>query len=225
MPVRLLDHGAEVANGADAVRRAADRLRAGDVVAIPTDTVYGLAAAFDQPGALTGVFRIKGRPDNRTLPILVNGAGAIAPLIDPEAAASPSARRLLCLADRFWPGGLTVALPARSDLPAAVREPDGTAGFRVPADRIARQLLGLAGGALAVTSANRSGEPTPSDPRQIASSLGDGPDSLIWVLADGERPGNAPSTVVGLGANGRLIIHRHGTIPAEVILSAWHTVR
>jgi L-threonylcarbamoyladenylate synthase len=223
--VDLLENGSPIASGADAVQEAAVRLQGGAVVAIPTDTVYGLAARIDRPDALADIFRIKGRPDDRPLPILVDGHDTIGRLLDPEAAASPLTARLLALAGQFWPGGLTVALLARADLPGAVLAPDGTAGFRIPADPTALHLLGAAGGALAVTSANRSGEPTPADPQEIADALRQQPHPLRWVLADGFRPGNAPSTVIGVGPGDVIIIHRQGAIAVDAILAAWEAGR
>ncbi len=221
MTVQLLDAGQPLATGDAAIRRAAERLRAGEVVAIPTDTVYGLAAALDRPAAMGDVFRIKGRPDERPLPILVADDATVGKLLHPDAAELSSTLQLLSLATTFWPGGLTVALPAHPDIPTATRAADGTAGFRVPADEVARRLLAEAGGALAVTSANPSGAPTPADPLEIARILGAGQHALRWVLADRERPGNAPSTVIGLDGQGSLVIHRSGAIAPDRILEAW----
>ena len=217
--VRLLFDGDVVVIGPDAIREAAAQLRRGEVVAIPTDTVYGLAAAIDSPSALATIFSIKGRERAQTLPVLVMDPDAASQLLrsaSPETGTASD--RLLALADRFWPGGLTVALPARPDLPADVVATDGTVGLRVPDHDVAGALLRNLGGALAVTSANRSGRPPLIDAAAVQRELGER--GLRWVLDGGPSGGAIASTVIG-HANGELVIHREGAIAADEIMRRW----
>ena len=217
--VRLQFDGDVVASGSNAIREAATQLRRGEVVAIPTDTVYGLAAAIDSPSALAHIFAIKGRERAQTLPVLVADRDAAKLLLrsaSPETGTASD--RLLALADRFWPGGLTVALPARPDLPADVVAADGTVGIRVPDHDVTGALLRHLGGALAVTSANRSGRPPLIDAASVQSELGE--KGLRWVLDGGPSGLAIASTVIG-HANGQLVIHRAGAIAADELLRRW----
>src|SRR5688500_6652937 len=109
-----------------AVARAAEVLRASGLGVIPTDTVYGLAAALDRPEALRRVCEVKGRAATKPLPVLLSDPGML-----PLAVAEPTAAIVRFVA-RFWPGPLTLVIPGRINMPAAVVGPDGTVGVRVP---------------------------------------------------------------------------------------------
>lgn len=215
--VRLLDLGHTVADGTSAIERAARLLRAGENVAIPTDTVYGLAAALNRPLALAGIMRIKGRPDGKSLPILLADGEDVRSVRGPLPRGG-SFERLLRLAGQYWPGPLTIALPAAPHLAPLVVAADGTVGVRVPDDPTARAVLTATGGALAVTSANRSGQPTPATADGIAAALG--PHGLRWVLDGGPRRGGTPSTVIGV-ADATVVVHRAGALPVADLLAAW----
>ncbi|HEV2109490.1 MAG TPA: L-threonylcarbamoyladenylate synthase [Thermomicrobiales bacterium] len=198
-------------HGREAIRRAAGVLDSGGVVAIPTDTVYGLAASLSRPDALDRVYEIKGRPQDRPLPVLL---AAMDYLDQVAVVPEPPMRDLLT---RFWPGGLTVALPARAGLPGQVLAPDGTVGVRVPAHPVTVALLHEAGGALAVTSANRSGHDPGLNPQDVLTALGG---QIDLLLDDGPTRGNQPSTVVG-SEHGRLVLHREGVVAWPDLLRAW----
>jgi L-threonylcarbamoyladenylate synthase len=166
---------------------AAASLDRGDLVVIPTDTVYGLAARPEVRGATAKVFEAKRRPRDLTLPVLVASvaeAGAIARM-------DARARALAAL---FWPGPLTIVL-ARGDRAAAwdLGEERETVGIRLPDHPVALSLLRITG-PLAVTSANRSGEPTPPDCDGVRLALG--PAVAVYLCAG--RCTGAPSTVVDL---------------------------
>jgi L-threonylcarbamoyladenylate synthase len=136
-----------------ALPRALEILRAGGLVAFPTDTVYGLGAlAFDQT-AIESIYLAKDRPLEKAIPILIADADDL----DKVADAIPALARRL--ASRFWPGALTVVVPKRADLPAAVSA-TATVGVRVPDHAVARALL-RAAGPMAVSSANLSGQESP----------------------------------------------------------------
>lgn len=213
--VALLDAGIPVAAGAAAIGLAVDLLTAGEVVAIPTDTVYGLAASLGHPDSLDRIYQIKGRSASKSLPVLI----ASATRLDVVSRADAS-HPLVRLAVLFWPGGLTVALPARPFVPAQVIAPDGTVGVRQPDDPVALDILQGAGGALAVTSANRSGEPEATTAADIVSRVGASDGGVRWVIDAGPRTLSSPSTVAGL-RDGELVIHREGGIASSSLRSAW----
>jgi L-threonylcarbamoyladenylate synthase len=173
----------------------------GDVVVIPTDTVYGLAGRFDSPEAVQRIFEIKQRPPDKPLPVLAASVSDLSAV----ATFDPLARQL---ADAFWPGPLTLVLPRAegfdADLGAGER---GTVGVRVPEHELTRRLLEECG-PLAVTSANRSGEPPATD-AQAASKLF--PELLTL---DGGPGAGQPSTVVSLV--GRPKVLRSGALEDAV---------
>jgi L-threonylcarbamoyladenylate synthase len=172
----------------DAGRAAAvDVLRAGGIVALPTDTVYGIAVALETPGGIEALFAAKHRPPERGVVLLLADA-AQAPSIGewPDAAAE--------LAGAFWPGGLTIVVRQRPDvaLPAVLTGGAPTIGLRVP-DHGAPRALAAALGPLPTTSANRSGEPEAPDAAAIVAQLGD---AVALVLDGGIAHGGPASTVV-----------------------------
>jgi L-threonylcarbamoyladenylate synthase len=175
-----------IASDAD-VDQAIAILRRGGVVAIPTDTVYGLAAALDQPAAIERIFSIKGRSGTKAIPILISDTGAFERL---ARRLSPMARRL---AERHWPGGLTIVVEASSVVPQAVKREGSTVGVRMPANADALAIIAGAGGALAVTSANRSGGAEARSADEVTLKLG----SRVDFIVDGGRTAEtSPSTVV-----------------------------
>jgi L-threonylcarbamoyladenylate synthase len=170
----------------DALEAAAAALRAGLVVAVPTDTVYGLAADPVVPGATARLFAVKGRPDGLALPVLLADVAAAEHLAGPFAAA---ARRV---ADRYWPGPLTIVLSRSA--PARQLELGGdqqTIGLRCPAHELLRALLRRTG-PLAVTSANPHGEP----PLTTAAAVRAAFRTAVAAVLDGGTCAGTPSTVV-----------------------------
>jgi L-threonylcarbamoyladenylate synthase len=166
---------------------AIEVLRAGGIVAMPTDTVYGVAVALEAPDGLPRLFAAKDRPLDRAIVLLVaeiEQAGTVGIM-------SPAAR---VLAERFWPGGLTLVL-ARvpgARLPAALTGGASTVGVRVP-DHDCPRALALAVGPLPVTSANLSGQPDARDASGVLAQLGS---RIDLVLDGGPAHGGIPSTVV-----------------------------
>lgn len=194
----------------DALREAARVLGAGGVVGVPTDTVYGLAASLAAPGAPAQLFAVKGRPERVALPVLVADADAAAEL----APLGPEAERL---AERFWPGALTLVLRRRRGVEVDLGGDATTIGLRVPALDATRSLLRVAG-PLATTSANHHGEPPATTAGAVASLSA----AVALVLDAGELTG-APSTVVDLtGDTPRLL--RAGSLAWEEIVVALRSV-
>lgn len=157
----------------DALQRAADVLRGGGLVAIPTETVYGLAAVATDPDAVARIFTAKGRPSSNPLIVHVANAEAAEPLVAswPETAARAAARH--------WPGPLTMVLPAAAVVPAVVRAGGPTVAVRCPAHPVTASLLRLLGKPLAAPSANRSGMISPTTAAHVAASLGEAVDLIL----------------------------------------------
>jgi tRNA threonylcarbamoyl adenosine modification protein (Sua5/YciO/YrdC/YwlC family) len=167
-----------------AIKEAARALAAGDIVGIPTDTVYGLAADPFRTGASDRLFSVKRRPRSVELPVLVADQDQAVEL---TVAVPETARRLM---DRYWPGPLTLVLPRRPDLNADLGEDDATIGVRCPAHPVPLALCREVG-PLATTSANHHGEPPASTAAELASALG----GVELILDAGPCTGR-PSTVV-----------------------------
>ena len=149
-------------------------LRAGGVVAFPTDTVYGVGVDPFQPEAVRKLYRIKGRPIDKPIPILVGS------IEDVERVARNLPPTFCPLAERFWPGGLTLIVEAQS-LPPEVTAGGDTVGVRMPDHPLALALLQRFGGAIATTSANRSDEPPATSAEEVQSELG----ALVSIILDG----------------------------------------
>lgn len=196
------------ADSPEAIQRAMEILHTGGLVAFPTDTVYGVGALAFDGRAVESIYMAKDRPAEKAIPVLLGDSadlGKITPRV-PE-----MARRL---AARFWPGPLTLVVPKKSNLPEAVSATD-TVGVRVPNHRAARTLL-QAAGPMAVTSANISGQPSPSTADEVLAQLGE----RIGLILDGGRtPGGTPSTVVDCTGQQPAIV-RAGPITLEDILTA-----
>ena len=191
----------------DALARAAEAIRAGAIVAAPTETVYGLAADATDPAAVARIYAAKGRPSFNPLIVHVLDLAAAERL-----AVIDDAARVL--ADAFWPGPLTLVLPLRADagLAAAVTAGLGTVAVRVPAHRAMRALLAAGGRPLAAPSANRSGAISPTCAGHVVASLGR---AAPLILDDGECPAGVESTIV---MDGRVL--RPGPVTADLIAAA-----
>ncbi len=190
---------------AEAIAVAAEALREGDIIGVPTDTVYGLAADPWHSGASDRLFLVKGRPRNVELPVFVSG---------PEQARDVSAN-LPAVAERlmgsFWPGALTIVVPRRPDLEADLGEDDATIGLRCPAHPVPLALC-REYGPYATTSANRHGLPPATDAVTLARDL----PGVELVLDAGLCTGE-PSTVVdATGEVPKLL--RPGSVAWERIL-------
>lgn len=190
-------------------QQAIETLRAGGVVAIPTDTVYGLAAAMDVPGAIGRLFAVKDRPTDRAIAVLLADLDQVAQL-------GVVTRAARSLGAGFWPGGLTLVIAQRADRPLAPELTGGrpTIGVRVP-DHDAPRAIARALGPLPTTSANVSGEPELSDAAAIDARLGD---RLDLILDGGPARGGRASTVVDVSSDPPRIL-RDGAIPANEIES------
>jgi L-threonylcarbamoyladenylate synthase len=200
---------AEVVPDDDAGRASAVRiLRAGGVVAMPTDTVYGIGVDLAVPGGIERLFEAKRRPTDRAIVLLLAEAGQAATLAEwPPAAA--------VLADAFWPGGLTLVLRQRNGmtLPAELTGGRATIGLRVP-DHPSPRALAAALGPLPVTSANISGLPEARTAAEILAQLGD---AIDLVLDGGPSRGGPASTVVDCTVAQPRILRGGAISPAAIV--------
>jgi len=184
----------------EGIARAADLLRAGELVAFPTDTVYGIGCRTADPTALARIFAAKRREPDKAVAWLVASRGEVA-----ESGFRVDDRALR-LAEHFWPGALTLVLPAL-DGPA-------TQAFRVPAHDVALALLAAAG-PLAVSSANRSGEPETLDADDVAIAFADG-DEPSAILDGGRVPGGVASSVLDLSGSAAHLLREGAVSRAEI---------
>jgi L-threonylcarbamoyladenylate synthase len=170
---------------AQAIDLAVKALSGGDIIGVPTDTVYGLAADPFHTGASDRLFRLKGRPRSVDLPVLV---GNVEQALGLCTAVPATARRLMA---RYWPGPLTLVLPRRPELDADLGEDDATIGIRCPAHPVPLAICEQIG-PIATTSANRHKEPSLTTAKEVSESLGA---ELALTLDAGVCDG-LPSTVV-----------------------------
>lgn len=191
------------------VASAAEVLRRGGLVAYPTETFYGLGALARDAAALERLARAKLRPEGKPLPLLAADVSQVQDVARLEGLAAR-------LAARFWPGPLTLVLPAAPDLDAAITAGAGTVAVRIPGSEIARTLARLAGGAIVSTSANLSGEPPPTAPAELSPDL---VARIDHVLDGGRTPGGLPSTIVEV-AGDALRLLREGVIPLDAVRAA-----
>lgn len=196
---------------AQTVEAAVAALARGEVVALPTETVYGLAADASSPSALERLFILKGRPDSLPLPLAVAHGEWVArwaQVVDP---------RLETLARKWWPGPLTVVLPALDSVSRVLTAGRSTVAVRVPDQPLARSVIERLGRAVALTSANVHGEPEARSAAEVSAAFGP---RVSVVLDGGASPLGSPSTIVSLHHDAPLEILRLGAITEAQIREA-----
>jgi len=182
-------------------------LREGALVALPTDTVYGIAADAMQPAAVERIFAAKGRPRDKPIPLLLAEVADLAEL----AVDIPPAAWLL--AERFWPGPLTLVLRRAARVPNVVTGGGETVALRIPDHPFPRRLIQALGRPLAATSANRSGHPSPRTAGDVERALGR---EVSLIVDGGPASGGRPSTLLDLVATPPCIL-RPGPVTQEDI--------
>ena len=191
--------------------RAIEVLKVGGLVAFPTDTVYGLAVFPWDVDAVVRLYEAKQRPSDRPIPLLLSDAGEL----DRVATLLPRCRRQYRqLIARFWPGGLTLVLPKAEIVPEVVSA-GPTVAVRVPDLALARDLIRAAGGVLAVTSANISGQPSPVTAREVEEQLGE---RIDLILNGGPSRGGIPSSILDCTVSPPLLL-RHGAVGEAALRS------
>jgi L-threonylcarbamoyladenylate synthase len=181
-----------------------EALAAGKVVAVPTDTVYGLAVDPRLAGAVDRVFALKQRPEQFQLPVLIADPAGLVDLAEATAAAE----RLI---SRYWPGPLTLVLPRRSGIAFDLGGDSATIGLRCPANSLLRELL-RSTGPLAVTSANRHGEAPLRTADEVRGHFG----TAVTAVLDGGRCDGRPSTVISLTGAGVKCLREGALLFAEL---------
>ncbi len=193
----------------DGIKQSADILKSGGVVAIPTETVYGLAADALNPSAVKKIFEAKGRPQDNPLIVHISSFDEIYNLVTeiPETAKK--------LADAFWPGPLTMVLPKSDSVPQIISAGLDTVAIRMPENQIARQIIAESGCPLAAPSANLSGKPSPTSAQHVLDDLKGKIDAVVF--SDDCSVG-VESTVILL-ARGQKRLLRPGGITVEMLES------
>jgi L-threonylcarbamoyladenylate synthase len=169
------------------VEAAIAALDAGGIVAVPTDTVYGLAAEVSQPTAVAMLFKLKERPTFVPLPVMVDSVEQIEFL----GVEWPDEAQML--AEAFWPGGLTIIVRVPHELAEMLGSTDDTAGFRIPDDDVLRRMMAVLG-PFAVTSANEHGQNPCYSAYEVLERFSSR-DELVGVIDGGERSGDVSSVV------------------------------
>ncbi len=201
MPTRLLPP--------DLLKEAVRVLLQGGLVVFPTETVYGVAALAEDAEAVARIYAAKARPRHMAIPVMVAEPEAVTAVARPLSG-------FWSLAEAFWPGPLTIILPKTEALPPIVTAGGDTVALRIPDHPLALALLRAVERPLAVTSANRSGQPPALTAQDALDQLEGGVD----VIIDGGRaPGGQPSTIIDLTQTPPRIL-RFGPIPAEALFAA-----
>ena len=189
-------------------------LRKGAVVAIPTDTLYGLAADAFNGEAIERVFSVKERPEGLALPVLLAGSEQL-PLVAPEVP-----EWAWQLSEAFWPGPLTMVMRRRESLPSRLTAGQPTVAVRVPDHWVPRELAGQLGRPITGTSANISGAADPQSLEELRGQVGERVDCIV---TEGPPPAGTASTIVDL-SGGKPVLLREGAISFERIMALLNRV-
>jgi len=192
------------------IRYAASLIRRGGIVAIPTDTFYGIAADPFNLAAVEQIYRVKGRPETRALPILVNSVAQGVSL------SSDVPYSFHKLAAKFWPGPLTLLVEASTHIPRKITAGTGNVAVRWPKCAVVAALISEVGGPITGTSGNISGLPACASALELLQQMGD---RLPLILDAGQTPGNLASTIVKLEGDDWAVM-REGVIPEDQIRAA-----
>ena len=193
------------------LERAVGVLKNGGVVAIPTDTLYGLAADVFNPAAVDRIFAIKGRPEGLALPVLLSGWEQV------QRVAENLPSQAKDLADRFWPGALTLVVHKALGLPDRLTAGGPTVAVRMPDHPAPIELIDGLGGPITGTSANISGS---ADRLNLAELTAELEGRVDYIVTEGPEPKGTASTVIDI-TSGQPKLLREGAIPFEQVLQTW----
>jgi L-threonylcarbamoyladenylate synthase len=197
-------------NVTHALHRAVDILMEGGIVAYPTETFYGLGVKFDRENSLEKLHKIKQRPHDKALPVIIGSRELLVHLV------SSINDKAVCLMNRFWPGPLTLVMFAKEDLSVFITGGTHTVAVRIPGESFALRLAECARFPITATSANLSGRPPALDAETIDKYFGD---KVDLIIDGGHSKGTLPSTIVDVtGENIHMV--REGTIKREQLLHA-----
>ena len=195
----------------EVIRQTGEELKAGKIVALPTDTIYGLCAYAFDPEAIEKLYEAKGRKDEKGAPVLIGG------LYQLKRLACDIPRRVLALMDSLWPSGLTLVLPASPFLSTLLTGEGSSVAVRMPEQALCR-ILAMSFGPFVATSANISGEPPLQSAQEILSRF----QNEVELVLDGGRLENTrPSTIVDArGEKPKLL--REGMVDFDSVVRAWN---
>jgi L-threonylcarbamoyladenylate synthase len=208
--IKLENPSAPTSADREALREAGEIIQKGGLVAFPTETVYGLGGDALNPASSKAIYAAKGRPSDNPLIVHIadlQDAGRVADMSRPEA---------MLLAKRFWPGPMTLVLPALDTVPRETTGGLDTVAVRMPSDPTAAELIRRAGGFVAAPSANLSGRPSPTDAEHVIQDLEGRVDAII---DGGDNPIGLESTIVDLTVEDPMIL-RPGYITPEMLSEA-----
>jgi L-threonylcarbamoyladenylate synthase len=187
------------------IEEAASFLKAGKLVAFPTDTVYGVGADVFNEEAVKSIFAVKKRDPDKPLQVLISRRSDLQDIAEDQSGI------LDRLASEFWPGPLTLVMLAKRDFPRQVRCDRDTIGVRMPSNAVALRLIEAFGGPVAATSANISGHPDHTNAGDVMKYLGG---KIHLILDGGPTPGNVPSTVLDVSVYPPVVL-RQGKLAIE----------
>lgn len=187
-------------------QKAVSALRTGGVIAIPTDTVYGLGADAFNADAVEKLYHIKGRPEEKPIPLVLGS------IDDIDKVAQNIPDFFYHLTKKYWPGGLTIIVESKNLLSQLTAGGD-TVGLRIPNHILLLKILNEFGGPMAITSANLSGKPASTSPQEFGCDL---TNKLDYIVDDGKTPGPIPSTVYDISIYPPAI-RREGIISKETL--------
>ena len=188
------------------IKAAVDCLKSGGIIAIPTDTVYGIGADPFNVDAVQKLYTLKGRPEEKPIPLVLGSVE------DVEQVAQNLPGFFFHLTERFWPGGLTIIVQSKNLLPQLTAG-GTTVGLRIPNQPLLLEILQEFGGPIAITSANLSGQPAATSPQEFGTELSS---KIDFIVDDGQTPGPTPSTVYDISVSPPQV-RREGVISSETL--------
>jgi L-threonylcarbamoyladenylate synthase len=197
-------------NISHSLHHAVDILMGGGIVAYPTETFYGLGVKFDREDSLEKLHNIKQRPRDKALPIIIGSRELLVHLV------SSTNDKAVCLMKKFWPGPLTLIVPAKEDLSVFITGDTHTVAVRIPGASFALRLAEYSGFPITATSANISGKPPAQDAETVDKYFGD---TIDLIIDGGPTKGTLPTTIVDVTGDNINIV-REGTIKRTVLLHA-----
>ncbi|MBI4851170.1 MAG: threonylcarbamoyl-AMP synthase [Acidobacteria bacterium] len=177
------------------IDKAAQTIKNGGVVAFPTDTFYGLGCDPFNASSVEKIYQLKNRPSYKAILLLISSLEGLDKCIVLEKLTKKQQKYFQILTTNFWPGPLTIVLPASDLLPKNLVSTENTVGIRYPNYELAQRLTKAVGGAITATSANLSGQPNVETASEVFLQLGN---RLDYILDGGKSPGGKPSSVIDL---------------------------
>jgi len=196
----------------DASTKAIEILKNGGIIAYPTETFYALGVKFDQLISLKRLYELKKRPREKAMPVIIGKRITLSEIVSPEWLAR-APQSVLSIMDRFWPGPLTLLIPARQGLSEYLTADTGMIAVRMPGESFALRLAQDAGFPITATSANLSGAPPADNAKMVIQYFSGG---VNMVVDGGQTPGGLPSTIVDASGE-RITIVREGVITRDEI--------